>query len=330
MKNKSKKANKTKPRPKKGKSKNKQSSGMRLQPSNLPNGIIEKVCSNYDPFCQAAQGGKLFDENTAPSLTYNNRQIFAVTTDAAGEYLAWFNNTPTRWFNTATIVAGAVTAWTSLDSNFYTNIGTAGISKWRVVSTGLRFFTTQSWTTATGYMNITEASEYLQLPPTVGFVAGSLRLGPRSKTLAIRDANCTVIGRSKGMVSRTYKDAPEADSGYTGSILYFNGVPSTTIGYLEVVTNFEWIADPGSNYQFFASPAAPHSRTVLDSVTKLATDTNNIKTLSDGIDNAHSFMKDAKNAVSKTVGLIEDAAAIGGMIYPPLRGFTKGMKLIGN
>jgi hypothetical protein len=300
----------------------KRGGGMTMSITPALNRAVHQVCSNFDPFCQSAMGAKLFDENTQPSLTYQSRQVIPITTDANGLALFYLNNSAQKYYGLATIAAGVTTAWTSTNSDFFNTIGTAGIAGYRVVSTGCRFFTTQSWTTATGYVIVTETSD--PKPDIVGLAVSSTRLGPKSKVLALRDATITVVGRSKGMQARNYKPFDEVESGYTGSYYFFNGAASTTVGFMEMVTNYEWTADPGSSYQYFASPAAEHKPAILNAVTDMSAVNSNIKTFSAGIESLASFMSEAKSAVHKTAGLIEDVGAIGGMISPGARGIAAG------
>lgn len=284
----------------------------------IPHSLVEKVCSNYDPFCQAARGAKLFDENTAPSLTYSSRDVFPLTTNANGVALVWFNGSPSNTWATATVVAGAVTAWTAAQSTFYNNVTLAGLARWRTVSGGIRYMTTQAWSTATGHMIVTETTESLDVA-VVGQVAGSLTLGPLAHTIPLRDAQFTCVQRQLGMNAKTYKEATSHNPYYTGFTVYANGTPSTTIGYIEVVVNYEWIPDASTVYQAFSTPAAPNIPLVTNAVATLATGTNNIQMLTDGISATAGFMTQAKQAVHQVTGIVDDVAAIGGMVSPVVR-----------
>nr|WRQ64943.1 hypothetical protein [Sobelivirales sp.] len=42
------------------------------------------VCSNTDPFCEAASGAKIPDSSSVRTLAYRNRRVFTLTTSAAG------------------------------------------------------------------------------------------------------------------------------------------------------------------------------------------------------------------------------------------------------
>lgn len=285
----------------------------------VPHGIVERICSNFDPFCQAAMGAKLFDENTIPSMTYTSRQIFPITLDANGVALVWFNNSYRNYFMTATIVAGTVTGWTATDSDAYSSLTTA-MSRWRVVSTGLKYFTTQAWTSASGYINISEITEpynSANLP-----VANSLRLGPRVTSVPLRDAKFVMIGRGKGMQTRTYKVPDDIESGYSGTMLYFNGAANTLVGYVEAITNFEWIPDAYTSYQLYTTPAAPHVPMIMDAVGDLSSKGINLKQITDSVNQAADFMSAAKQSAHKVSGIVDDVSAIGGMFYPPLRGIN--------
>jgi hypothetical protein len=247
--------------------------------------------------------------------------VVGINTDANGVALIWYNPSVTQYFNTATIVAGAVTAWTTADTNFAATVGTAGISRWRVVSSGLRYFTTQAWTSATGYINVTEATEAFD-SATVGQTASSVRLGPRMKSIPLRDAKFTVINRTKGMQARTYRSYTELDPGYSGTIIYFNGTASTLVGYCEVITNYEWLPDAGTQYQYYTTPAAPNVPLIMDSVNKMSSVTDNIKVITDGVNTAASFVQDAKQAVHTVSGIVDNVSDIGAMLVPQLRGVS--------
>jgi hypothetical protein len=293
---------------------------------------VHQVCSNFDPFCQAAVGAKQFDSNTMPSLTYQNRMVHAVVTDANGFAAVWFNNTPTGYYALGTVTGGNVASWLGVDSNFLTSVTATNLSQWRIVSSGMRYFTTQSWSTASGFINVTEMSQ-TYFSGFTGFPANSLRLGPISKTVALRDAQITFVARSKGMKAREYQETSAGDSGYTGCLLYFAGTPSTTIGHIEFSTNYEWTADPNSAFQLFASPAAEHKPVILDAVTHMSSVNSNIKAFTGGVESAANFMSEAKGAVNKIAGLVEDVGAIGGMISPGMKSIGYGahaLKLLTN
>jgi len=306
----------TKKREKKERKQNKQ----RAMPRGVPRAIVEAVCSNYDPFCASAMGAKIHDSNTAPSLSYFSRSLFPVTTNAQGNALIWISANPLTNCNTATINAGGVvTAYTSSPNTFYSNIAAfpSIIQQSRLVSGGARFFTTQAWTSATGVLTIASISADYDdgILPNVATGTGSVA----TKSLALRDANAQTILRPRGMEALDYVEDPAADYGYTSAMYTITAAtPSTTVAFIEMVDNYEWIPQFNTGYNLLATKAAPHLPVVMDARTHLATNAD--PTEIGVLGKFSSVMSDAEKSVKQVSGTIDTALSMYNSVskYKPL------------
>jgi len=237
-----------------------------------PNHLIEAVCSNYDPFCNAALGAKLHDRNTAPSLTFCSRNLVDVQTNAQGRAMVWMSVDPQLGIATAILDAtGQATSYVTTANSFYSQITSATnqCSQWRVVSAGYRFFTTQAWSTAAGVLTVSEISSNYQ--PSVLPNVNSMNLGVTMKATPLRDSSVQTIFRPRGIESEDYENTYGADLGFTSSILCVYGASASTIvGTIEVVINYEWIPTLNSGFSLLATNAATHIPAVMDARTNLA------------------------------------------------------------
>lgn len=106
------------------------------QPTNAPPQLVRQVCGLTDPFCEHARGAKYPDDSSIRTLPYTYESIQTVTTNGTGS--AWNLFSPQYGFNEWTFAATAadneVTAWT----NFAVQSLISNVSKYRIVSTGIR------------------------------------------------------------------------------------------------------------------------------------------------------------------------------------------------
>jgi len=224
--------------------------------------LAKAVCSNSNPFCPEAYGAKYYDENSVRSLTYQERTLFSLDTDAAGTCAYAFSMGARAARSQGTVVAGTITAWGAYaDTNFY---GTAAAGEYRVVSAGFRYRTTQPWTEAKGVLVIQEHPNDPTSVTTIG--VGNLRQGSNATMFAVRDADVYFIHKPQGMFSTSY--TPIGNTGALSSwssavVGIVGGAASANAGYIEVITNYEYTAVASTAYSTMATPAAPSVPTVM-------------------------------------------------------------------
>lgn len=226
--------------------------------------MAHMVCATSNPFCPEAEGAKLFDVDTIKSITFHQRQAVSITTDANGAGVIIVGCCPlASTFKATTIVAGTVTVWDAGTNNsFYTTYSTTA-AKWRVVSAGIKIKTTQAWTAAVGIYALSEIPSFVsttQFPDV-----GALNQGLRTELLAVRDTNIGAIMRPQGKIAEDYQAMSTFIYPHTGFMLTVSGATaSSTLGYIEVIINYEWLPSITSGFQSMASPAAQNVPTVMN------------------------------------------------------------------
>lgn len=286
----------------------------RAQPNMSVRSVIaEKVCSVYDPFCPAAKGAKIPDQNSSTSFPYQTRVGFPIIVDANGAGMYWINWDPATLFNSATVVLGVTTAWFSNTAGtFYTMVGTS-VAQWRVVSAGFKFKTTQPWTTATGSLIVSDVSQVFNAAD-VGQQLGSLQMG-RAEMYPVRNADVTFTGGVRGSENNNYNANFGNDPAMNGGILSFFGcAPSVTVGYVEIIVNWEALPVADGGFQSFATPAAKHEPTVMDARARLPSITNTITSATNMAHDATHTINGASKAINEITAM---ASAISGAYNSP-------------
>lgn len=292
--------------------------------------VVEMVCSNLDPFCPAAQGAKLYDQNGSPSLPYTNRTILSVNTNAQGYAMIWVTGSPRDALNVATVDAsGFVTAWTSNPASPFYNLTTLTpqAQNWRVVSMGAKFITTQAWTDAIGLILQTDTNQNYD-STLVGQSCGDANMG-RCKLFPTRDAKISWLSVPRGTESTEYVDSYTADLARNQGIFSFAGCKaSSTIGYLELVIHYEFLPTAGGGLYPFATPAAPHVPAVMSARANQNVVGTPTKSIGQMAADSVSYFQEAKNALTSVV---DDAAKVTNAvaaIYPPARAYAGGINAV--
>lgn len=261
--------------------------------------LTSMVCSNSNPFCPEANGAKLYDDNSSRSLTFQDRFIVSVSTDANGNAFIAVGTGARTGSNVATVTAGAVASWAGWSAGgFYGTLSTAA-GTYRAVSSGFRWRTTQAWTDATGYIILTEHVD----DPTAntGYGFNNARLGPTSELFPVRDADLYFVAKPQGMAATSYTDiASTATLPFTiGTLAISGATASTTIGVIEVIVNYEWLPLIGTAYGTLSTPAAPSNPVVMQTRSLVLS-----KTPAMGRNTAnhdHNWMASAFNVLKRVV-----------------------------
>jgi hypothetical protein len=276
------------------------------------NKLANMVCSNSNPFCPEANGAKLYDENSSRSLTYQDRFVINITTDANGQAFYAIGVGARTCYNVATITAGSVSAWGGWAAgSFYSSLSAAAGS-YRAVSAGFHFRTTQAWSTATGSLIITE---HVDDPTSVtGFTVGNMRLGPTAELFPVRDADVYFVSKPQGMSATTYTDiASTTILPFTlGTIAVTGATASTQIGAIEVIVNYEWMPIINTAYTLLSTPAAPVNPTVMQARSLVLANTAPIARMTPNHD---------RNWMSSAMGVLRRVLPMGiGMAFGPQAG----------
>lgn len=254
----------------KAKKQKKQKNGnRRVRPVASPIGSYSKlgsmVCSNSNPFCQEANGAKLYDDNSSRSLTYQDRFLVTVTTDANGAAFIALGTGARTGSNVATVTAGLVSAWAGWTAGGFYNTLSSAAGSYRAVSSGFRFRTTQAWTSATGTLIVTEHVD--DPTTTTGYAGYNARLGPSAELFPLRDADVYFVAKPQGMAATSYQDiASTSPLPFTIATIAITGASaSTQVATIEVIVNYEWLPLIATAYATLSTPAAPSNPTVMQS-----------------------------------------------------------------
>jgi hypothetical protein len=226
--------------------------------------VTMAICAHTNPFCKESLGSKIPDESAAFTVPFQSHFFTGIMSDVNGA--AAFYASPDISFttgNATTITASVATAWSYTVSP--DSVALYNYRDYRVVSWGARWLTTAPWTTAQG---IAIGSTISTKPDTVlnAINVGALTNGQDVQTYAVRDLNCTFIGKPQDHVWTEFTQTASATEGFdaaatpwTQFLLTLQGTTaSTLIGSVEVVINFELRTAAGnvSSLQQLGSNAA--------------------------------------------------------------------------
>lgn len=273
------------------------------------NSLIHAVCSNMNPFCEAARGAKLHDSNAAPSIPYQSRDLIIVTSDANGIAGIMTGSASSALAFNATVVAGLVTAWTTVGSSSFYNQFNASTQSCRIVSQGFRFRTTQSYMDATGSLIVVKCG------PTLGSTGQSVvsvSQGLQSEFTPVRDASIECVAVPLGIQATEYVDVTTRNN-YNTFQLFFSGcTPSTQIGTIEMITNYEFIVKSDNALSTLSTQAAADIPQVLSIRSNTLTSSPWINKFTSALTSDHNWM----DAVSKNIGRLGNMASTVANLFP--------------
>jgi len=239
-------------------------SGVRLgQPAV---GLYQEVCGQYDPFCTSALGRRLTDEFRIPTLVTQGRIVLPVSTGAGAWNAVGFSFWPSvdqYAYDVQNAAASYTvpTGPTALVSNVWTTISTGNQRGARLVSAGLHWIPTLPLTGAGGFVEFAEHGPHTQDSAIISNYNMYSNF-PDVKTFDIRKE---FVWYSKPM-NRMFKEflAPVTGTNpvagvqnqtFSNCTMTFSGPPSTNLGYLELVLNYEYL------------PAASSVQTITNAAT---------------------------------------------------------------
>jgi len=263
--------------------------------------IKEAVCSQIDPFCDRAVGAKMYDESSWPSHTLTATKLVPVGTDANGNFALLFSSLPTYYFQTAAGFTGTVVSSWNTHVDIDNNAAHVNqFSYFRVVSSGLRFYSTVNSDADKGLVTI--ATDYsgsvTNLPDILATTFAE------AERLPLRDCDITWVAMNTSANHSEYRSfstsTPSEMPATSIALLGVTGAAaSTTVGYVELVTHYECRATTTGYLGPSATPPAPH----IDAIQTIAA--NVAKTMKPSHITKHiSFGKKVLGAVDDAVDLV--------------------------
>jgi hypothetical protein len=216
-------------------------------PSREPEVDTREIEAHVNPFCDFANGARIPDQGAGRTLTEQLRLTYTLTTDADGEAAAAFQPNPKYPFITGVVGASDITwdaNWTASGGTFLTDLDEA-----RVVSWGIRAFTTLSATNAQGR---------IQLSKTGSVSVGQVMANNASNYQSIEfhplahGAEFGIIPHPTGAEYQNFTDfqatlsTTTVDTNWQFPVFVVKGAPATTACvFLELFMNLEEIVESG-------------------------------------------------------------------------------------
>lgn len=274
-----------------GSQKGKKSANLRYSvPTRTPKGGIyphsgsknyEAVCALSNPFCAAARGSRIPDDDSSPSIPATMTNTFEVVTDSAGD--AAFSISPALFsiFKTASVVTGTTaTTWNSAQAiKDYTALSTAA-HEIRVVSFGVRVYSVLAPTEQSGYCRLMTAPEVF-----VNGINLDGGLWEAVETYPMSELDAHVILKPQGNEWKSYKPMTDFfNYNYLAGIVK-GAAPSKTALIVELVVNVEFTVNLSNITASVALPGEPSNPHVLAAASRV-----------------HAKHKGIHNGTTQTVG----------------------------
>lgn len=226
--------------------------------------LIERICSQTDPFCEAARGAKLFDRDTSQSVGVQIREFVALTTDASGQCTLQINPRLNDYRRTAATYTGATVAtWNAAsDIPSYAALG-ALYDMYRIVSIGARVVPIVAPLSASGLVvwQTTNSAEDVDL------TSDTYNEVHRE---SLHDCKGAWVGKRYHNTSDYEAFTSTGENMQTVNISVYAGPASTTVLGVEIVMNIEVVPIGDQAGALYATPAWPHDLTVESATSSIA------------------------------------------------------------
>lgn len=234
----------------------------------IPKSFVSQVCSQINPFCPEAIGGKIHDLSSEKTLTLTSRLIYDVQSDAAGSACFLIRGTSVDPLYQGVISGGLLSGYMTAEPCPQYAALTGQAATYRTVSCGARFLPTANLMTVQGFMIASE----LNTAPAVGASINSTSLSNVVMTRAIAGEPLMWISRPTDLEYTDFKGWNDTSVGgqRTQLFLSFNGFETNApIGLIEVVLNFEIIANNNTVASYFPTTAAPANPVVMETASNV-------------------------------------------------------------
>jgi len=238
---------------------------------------LRQVCSNADPFCDAANGGKYLDLSSARTLAFPKHSRFVITTNASGEGAVLA--IPSYLYQPI-VYATAVAAGVATFAGVMPLSGNLDASSYRLVSMGFRLRNITAPLSSSGMLRIRGfnaiAGASVLSVPTAGYNCDFY------EDIALQNVNeVAVIVRRTDPSAKNFRDPFVTNPtnlltnmvmpGFGCVLVAVDGAPaSVTVVDIEVICNYEVSIQDTDTIAQLATPAPiydPTSETISNIVT---------------------------------------------------------------
>lgn len=204
-----------------------------------------------NPWSASARGSKIPDDDSSRSVAITVTDTFSVTTNAGGNQAVYIRPCLAGSHALSSSITNYVPAWAPADNIVDYTAVSGAFSKYRIVSWGYRFITTESALSSKGRVRIITADQ-----TTAVSLAGGLF--ETVTDYALSQADIAWVSRPLGVNWKEYIDIDAIHSWDYGLILITGANASTYVASIEVVYNLECIVELGTVTGAIATPAADH------------------------------------------------------------------------
>jgi hypothetical protein len=220
---------------------------------------FEQVCALTNPFCPAARGAKIPDDDSAPSIPATFVSTFEVMSNGAGDAGFEIDPSMSEVFRTASTISGTdISAWNSFAAIKDYTAAAASFDQVRIVSMGVRIYSVAKPTEQQGYIRVVTLPER---PGTALNVDGGL--WDAVETYPISELDCHVVMKPQGNEWKTYHPVSSQNLDYNKVIAIAKAIQPSTLAFIvEITMNCECVTQYGSITGGLATGAAtsnPHA-----------------------------------------------------------------------
>jgi hypothetical protein len=226
---------------------------------------MESVCALTNPFCPAAKGSKIPDDDSANSIAITVKDTHLFSTDANGlcafsvqANLNAVTRSATTFSSGVPTVYGASTAvaeYASYDSSF---------DQYRIVSFGVRVYSTLAPTEQSGAMRfITSAERATAGAPLTGGLFDSV------DTYPVANGDIHWVSKPIGTTWKEYRDFGTLGEYNALNVYIYGAKASVTDAFtVEIIFNLECTVNIGSVTAAMSTPGADHNPMALTAASK--------------------------------------------------------------
>lgn len=209
----------------------------------------EKVCALTNPFCPAARGTKIPDDDSAPSIPASFYSTFEVVTDANGDAAFSVGPSLNNHFRVASSVTGTTPTWGAYSQIKDWGSVVNAFDQVRIVSMGVRVYSVAAPTSQSGYCRIITTPE--SLSSGVNLDGG---LWDSVETYPVSELDAHVILKPQGVEWKVYAPlANDLNYNYVNGIIK-GGPASATAFIVETVMHLECLVNVGSVVGSLSTP----------------------------------------------------------------------------
>lgn len=227
---------------------------------------VEKVCSLTNPFCESSKGARIPDDDSAPSMGIRIIERFHFGTNANGKAAFRFNPGPGTVAGTATTITGdTVTTWAAMSALSDNAALTGSFGQYRIVSVGIRVYTTLAPTNQSGSVKFVTSDALL-----ADGVDMESSLWNATSAEPVAGLDHRWVAKPQGNEWKQYISfGSTAD--YTRFGLYVTGAPASTPDCFvaEIYFNMEVTPKLGTVAAAGAKPGVPHDQLALTAASKV-------------------------------------------------------------